>query len=125
MNNIIAPQPIFARDYRAPDYRIAQAYLEVALDAHATRVLARLDIEARDPAAPLPPLRLDGENLQLAAIRMDGASLSAGAYLVDAKYLTLHAPRARFQLEVETLIDPGANTELEGLYLAGGLYCSQ
>ncbi len=126
MNNISAPQPIFARDYRAPDYRIAQAYLEVTLDAHATRVLARLDIEARDPAAaPLPPLRLDGENMQLAAIRMDGASLPADAYKTDAKYLTLHAPKARFRLEVETLIDPGANTALEGLYLAGGLYCSQ
>ena len=126
MNNISAPQPIFARDYRAPDYRIAQAYLEVTLDAHATRVLARLDIEARDPtAAPLRPLRLDGENMQLVAIRMDGASLPADAYKTDAKYLTLHAPKARFQLEIETLIDPGANTALEGLYLAGGLYCSQ
>ena len=121
-----APMPVYARDYRAPDYLISSAYLEVTLDVHATRVLARLEIEARDPAAaPVPPLRLDGENLQLAAIRMDGVSLPAGAYKTDAKYLTLHAPKARFQLEVETLIDPGANTELEGLYLAGGLYCTQ
>jgi aminopeptidase N len=121
-----APKPVYARDYRAPDYLISSAYLEVTLDAHATRVLARLEIEARDPtAATPPPLKLDGENMQLAAIRMDGASLPPDAYRADAKHLTLHRPPARFQLELETLIDPGANTELEGLYLAGGLYCTQ
>ncbi len=120
-----APQPVFARDYRAPDFRITHAYLEVTLDSGATRVLARLDIEARDPAAPLPPLRLDGENLELAAIRMDGMPLLPEAYTMDAAHLSLHAPKARFQLEVETIINPGANTALEGLYLAGGLYCTQ
>ncbi len=121
-----APQPVFARDYRAPDYLISDAFLEVTLDAHATHVLARLDIAARHPdGAPLPPLRLDGENMQLTAIRMNGASLPADAYSVDAEHLILHRPPARFQLELETIINPGANTELEGLYLAGGLYCTQ
>ncbi|HEX4888980.1 MAG TPA: aminopeptidase N [Alphaproteobacteria bacterium] len=120
------PQPIFARDYRAPDYRITHAYLEVSLDPHATRILARLDIEARDPGGTdLPPLILDGEKLKLEAVRMDGAPLRDSAYSVDAKHLTLHKPPARFQLETETIIDPGANTELEGLYLAGRLFCTQ
>ena len=118
------PKPIYARDYRAPDYLISHAYLEVTLDTHATRVLARLEIEARDPTA-LPPLKLDGENMQLTALRVNGAALPPDAYSVDTEHLTLHRPQARFQLEVENLIDPGANTELEGLYLAGGLYCTQ
>ncbi len=118
------PKPIYARDYRAPDYLISHAYLEVTLDTHATRVLARLEIEARDPTA-LPPLKLDGENMQLTALRVNGAPLPPDAYSVDTEHLTLHRPQARFQLEVENLIDPGANTELEGLYLAGGLYCTQ
>ncbi len=129
MQNDISPTPpqaIFAKDYRAPDYRITHAWLEVTLDPCATRVLSRLDIVARDPGAtPLPPLRLDGENLQLTAIRMDGIPLPSDAYSVDAKHLTLHAPKAGFQIEVETIINPGANTALEGLYLAGGLYCTQ
>ncbi len=120
-----APQPIFARDYCAPDYRITQAYLEVTLDARAARVLSRLDIELRDAGGPLAPLRLDGENLELAAIRMDGAPLAPGAYTLSAEHLTLHVPKARFQLEIETLINPGANTALEGLFLTGGLYCTQ
>ncbi len=123
------PQPVFAKDYRAPDFRITHCYLEFSLHASATHVLARLDIEARDPAAAVPPrLLLDGEGVMLTALRMDGATLPPDAYSVDAKHLTLHAayiPGARFQLEIETQINPGANTALEGLYLAGGLYCSQ
>ncbi|MEQ1889312.1 MAG: aminopeptidase N [Alphaproteobacteria bacterium] len=122
----IPPQPVFAKDYRAPDYRIAHAWLEVTLDPAATKVIARLDIEARNPGvSPLPPLRLDGENMELGAILMDGIPLPKEAYTLDAAHLTLHAPKAHFCLQVETVINPGANTELEGLYLAGGLYCTQ
>ncbi|MGK2870889.1 MAG: aminopeptidase N [Alphaproteobacteria bacterium] len=127
--NDTPPEPVFARDYRAPDYRITHAYLEVTLEAHATRVLARLDIEANGSGASLlPALLLDGENLELAAIRMDGATLPPDAYAQSATHLIVHGPHvpaARFQLEIETIIDPGANTALEGLYLAGGLYCTQ
>ena len=122
----IPPQPIYARDYRAPDYRITHAFLEVSLHASATCVKAQFEIEARDPSVtPPPPLVLNGEKMKLTAIRMDGAPLSDDAYTVDAERLTLQRPPARFRLETECIINPGANTELEGLYLADGLYCTQ
>ena len=121
-----APQPIFAKDYRPPDYRITHAYLEVELDPAATRVLARLDIEAIQPDTPeSPPLTLNGENLALCAIRINGAPLPETAYVLDAEHLRINAPGPRFQLEIETRINPAANTALEGLYLAEGVYCTQ
>ena len=32
---------------------------------------------------------------------------------------------ARFQLEIETIVDPSANTQLMGLYRSGQIYCTQ
>lgn len=121
-----APQPVYASDYRPPDYRITHAYLEVELDPAATKVLARLEVEAAEPEpAVLPPLILNGENLTLCALRLNGAPLSPGAYALDAEHLTIDAPGTRFQLEIETRINPSVNTALEGLYLAEGVYCTQ
>lgn len=120
-----APQPVFAKDYRPPEYRITRAWLQVTLDPAATRVLSRLEIEAQSDARALPPLVLDGENLELLSIRVNGETLAPDAYTLTAQSLTLHNPASRFQLEIETQTDPAANTALEGLYFAGGLYCSQ
>ncbi len=51
--------------------------------------------------------------------------LTREAYTEDATSLTLHEPPECFTLEIVTEIAPAANTALEGLYMAGGIYCTQ
>src|SRR5439155_1099349 len=34
-------------------------------------------------------------------------------------------PQRRFRLEIETVVDPSANTQLSGLYRSGAIYCTQ
>jgi aminopeptidase N len=56
---------------------------------------------------------------------LDGRPLSADEYVVDSETLTIPGVPEQFALETLVEINPDANTALEGLYLASGLYCTQ
>ena len=70
------PRPILLKDYRPPNYLIYAVNLDVSLHPTRTRVRARLKIR-RNPAYPgnPGPLRLDGEMIELEAVRLDGRQL--------------------------------------------------
>jgi len=73
------------------------------------------------------PLVLHGRKLELVGVLLDDRPLAAGAdFAVDAEHLTILAPPTKpFVVNVETVIRPQDNTELEGLYKAAGLFCTQ
>ncbi|MBA4351812.1 MAG: aminopeptidase N, partial [Rhodobacter sp.] len=79
-----------------------------------------------NPARPgAHDLRLDGEKLRLLSLRLNGAPLDLTP---DETGLTIPAallPDGPFTLETEVEIDPEGNTALEGLYMSGGMYCTQ
>jgi aminopeptidase N len=116
-------RPVRLEDYKPCDYAIETIDLRFALHPHATRVVACSGVR-RVGASPAP-LVLDGAGLQLCAIAIDGAPLAKDAYTLSDTHLTIHAPPAAFVPDIETLIDPGANTALEGLYMSGGRFCTQ
>ena len=116
MADASTPQPIHLKDYRVPDYLVDRVDLDVRLDPAATEVTARLAIR-RNPAAGdgLPPLVLDGQELELVGVRLDGEPLGANRYSVDEEHLTIAAPPAAFALEITSRTQPDQNTALEGL----------
>ena len=116
------PRAVRLKDYRPFDYQVREIALDFVLDADATRVTARMQLERKGDAAPLV---LDGEGLKLVSIVMDGRALAESEYHVGTEALTLHNPPARFALEIVTEIAPARNTALEGLYLASGIFCTQ
>ena len=121
-----AHQPVRRTDYRPPDYRIETVALDFDLAPETTRVKATLRLSAADDGAGgVRPLVLDGEKLELLSIALDGKSLGADDYAVDEKSLTLHRPPASFTLAIETAIHPAANTQLSGLYVSQGVFCTQ
>lgn len=122
MNAPATPQTIYLKDYTPPSYRIESLHLRFELDESATEVTARMQLRA---AAGAAPLRLDGQGLELLAIRLDGQQLESDAYTVNEESLTLHRPPEAFELELVTRIDPSANTALEGLYTSSGNFCTQ
>src|SRR5436190_8513791 len=117
------PRAIHLADYKAPDFRIETVHLDFQLDPEATRVTAKLAIVRTGAAGA--PLKLDGESQKLISVTLDGRTLAAGEYLLDEKGLTLVAVPDRFTLEIAGEIAPAANTALEGLYQAGGMFCTQ
>ena len=80
-----------------------------------------------NPKAGAPaPLVLDGDGLKLVSLKLDGETLRARPLCRDAGQP--HHPAAAaaaVRLEIETVVDPSANTQLMGLYRSGATYCTQ
>jgi len=120
------PQPIRLQDYRPPDWLVDTVGLDVLLHPSATRVRATLALRPNPKAAAPAPLVLDGDGLNLVALTLDGVPLPPEHYVATPDRLTIaQPPQQLFRLEVETLVDPSANTRLTGLYRSGRTYCTQ
>jgi aminopeptidase N len=120
------PHPIRLQDYRPPDWLVDTVELDVSLDASATRVRAALLLRPNPKAAAPAPLVLDGDGLTLVALKLDGERLAPAHYVATPDRLSLAQPPQRpFRLEIETRVDPSANTQLMGLYRSGKTYCTQ
>jgi aminopeptidase N len=118
-------QPIRLRDYRPPDWLVDSVSLAFSLHPTQTKVHATLKFKpnSQNPAAPLV---LDGDGLSFGSLKLDGADLAADSYLVTPDQLTIpQPPNGPFTLEIETLVDPSANSQLSGLYRSSGTYCTQ
>ena len=117
--------PILLKDYRPPDWQVETVMLRVALHPTQTKVRATLALKP-NPDATAAPLVLDGDGLSLVALKLDGAVLPAENYIATPDKLTIpQVPNRPFTLEIETLVDPTANSQLSGLYRSSGTYCTQ
>ena len=113
-------------DYTPPNFLIDSVALNISLHQTQTRVKARLALRRHPKGCLDAPLSLDGDGLVLHAIKLDGRALSTEEFEMGPDTLTLPAvPSAPFVLEIETLVDPTANTQLSGLYRSGSAYCTQ
>ena len=110
-------------DYKPCDYAIDTISLAFNLEPTATRVRAFSTVKRVGAAGK--PLVLDGAALTLERIAVNGKALSADEYAIEPEKLVIHAPPQAFTLEIDTLINPAANTALEGLYVSGGRFCTQ
>jgi aminopeptidase N len=118
--------PVRLQDYRPPDWLVETVDLDVSLDPKATRVRARLTLKPNPKAGAPTPLVLDGDGLDLRSLKLDGAVLAPELYVADTDRLTIAQPPQRpFRLEIETVLDPSANSRLMGLYRSGATYCTQ
>jgi aminopeptidase N len=121
-----APPTIFLKDYVPPTYLVDTVDLHFDLNEEATRVRSRLMIRRNEAAqAGQAALELDGSHQTLLGIKLDGHPLSEEAYQLSDEQLIIHKVPDQFHLEIETQINPRANTALEGLYLSSGLLTTQ
>jgi len=125
--DVAPPQPVRLADYQPPAFLIDTVDLVFELGAEDTRVKSRLGIR-RNPAVTEreTTLHLDGEALDLVSLVLDGEPLGANRYQLPPEGgLTLADVPDAFTLDVETRIEPKANTALSGLYVSGGNFCTQ
>ncbi len=118
-------QPVRLKDYHPPDWLVETVSLDVSLHPTATKIRAAIALKP-NPNTTAAPLVLDGDGLSLVSLKLDGAALPADSYVATSDNLTIAQPPARpFTLEIETVVDPSANTQLSGLYRSSGAYCTQ
>jgi aminopeptidase N len=121
------PHMIRLTDYRPPDYLVERVDMMFHLDATATRVITTSRMRPNPASnAGHQPLVLDGDELTLVRVSVDGTALVPSDYILSPETLTLKTPPQRdFTLEIETSLNPSANTKLMGLYRSNGVYCTQ
>ncbi|SDM37273.1 alanyl aminopeptidase. Metallo peptidase. MEROPS family M01 [Oryzisolibacter propanilivorax] len=111
-------------DYTAPAYWIDTVDLTFDLDPAKTRVLNKMRLR-RNPDVPAQPLRLHGEELNLARVLVNGAGTS---FKLEGSVLVLeNLPEGAepFDLEIFTTCQPAKNTQLSGLYVSEGTFFTQ
>ena len=112
-------------DYQPYSHIVDSVDLTFRLAPGATRVIARLALRPNPERPGQNDLRLDGEGMTHLSCAVDGKPVTPA---IDDHSLTLAAkdlPDGPFTLETEVQIAPDSNTELEGLYMSKGMYCTQ
>ena len=112
-------------DYQPPAYWIDTVDLSFDLDPAKTRVLNKMRVR-RNPDVPAQPLRLDGEELNLARVLVNGSGTS---FRIDGNQLVLEnlpaTEAGAFDLEIFTTCAPAKNTKLMGLYVSNNSFFTQ
>ena len=125
MRDGTGPAPAIHRaDYTAPAFWIDTVDLCFDLDPAKTRVLNKMSLR-RNPDVPAQPLKLNGEELNLARVLVNGQGTS---FKMEGSQLVLeNLPEgtAPFDLEIFTTISPVKNTKLMGLYVSNDSFFTQ
>ncbi|CAN5491410.1 aminopeptidase N [soil metagenome] len=115
------PLAIRREDYTAPAWWIDTVELSFDLDPAKTRVLNRMRLR-RNPEQPAGPLRLDGDELNLARVLVDGHGAS---FRMEAGQLVIDNLPDAFELEIFTTCCPAKNTKLMGLFVSENTFFTQ
>jgi len=116
------PPVILRADYRPFGWLVPQVKLDFALGITRTRVRAELTVQRNARADHADTIRLNGDSLVPVAVTVDGVATD---WRMDGPDLIVPLREDTHLLTIETEIDPGANTQLMGLYASGGMLCTQ
>lgn len=120
MHTETLPQPVYLKDYKAPDYLVETVDLLFQIYDGFTTVTNTARYKRNTEA--LGTLVLNGEFTELLSVRIDGQE---ALYEKGKETLTLQNLPTAFTLEIVTRFDPAENTALDGLYKSEDMYCTQ
>ncbi|MFN5782972.1 MAG: aminopeptidase N [Novosphingobium sp.] len=115
-----APPVIRREDYQPPAWLVPEIALDFVLGLDATTVRTRLSVvrSGADQA-----LRLNGDGIAARCVLVDG--VPRDDWRMDGPDLVIDLPGERHVVEIETALNPAANTQLMGLYASNGMLCTQ
>ena len=116
------PPVIRREDYRPFAWLVPQVALEFDLGLDRTRVRAALTVQRNARADHSDTIRLNGDGLVARSVTVDGAPCD---WSMDGSDLMVPLHGDSHLIEIETEIDPSANTQLMGLYASNGMLCTQ
>jgi aminopeptidase N len=118
-----APAVIRREDYLPPDWLVPQISLDFALDLDTTRVTATLEVRRNPQGSGSQTLRLNGDGLAARSVMVDDQA--ANDWRMDGQDLLVELTGQCHKIEIETLVNPAANSQLMGLYASNGMLCTQ
>ena len=114
---------IFLKDYVKPAFSIENVDLVFDLYEEYTTVTNSMKISKEDASAQ--NIVLDSIDLELQELWLNDLQLSEPCYTYKEEKLTIFDVPATFSLKIINKIYPQNNTELEGLYKSGSIFCTQ
>jgi len=114
---------IFLKDYTPCEFSIES--VDLVFDMYEEFVVVTNTMEITKLHVQAKELKLDAIDLELEEIWLNDLKLSDTRYVVeDESLIVLNIPE-NFRLKIVNKIYPQNNTELEGLYKSGSIYCTQ
>lgn len=114
-------QTIYLKDYQKPSFLVESINLDIQVYDDHTIVDSTLVMKRQTAGA----LTLLGRDLELKSIQLNGQMLSADQYVLDSEQLQITDAPDEVILQIQVIIHPESNTQLEGLYKAGDLFVTQ
>ena len=112
-------------DYTPPAFLVTSVDMDIDIHDHETIVSTKLAVEPNPIAIKSETLYLDGRSLELKSIFVDGVKLRNDAFKFDDNGIWITGLTGQHIMKTIAICHPETNTALEGLYLSGGMYCTQ
>ncbi len=116
---------IYRSDYKAPAFTTETVDLRFELNPEATIVTSKAVFSRLRHGQREKDLWLDGNELEMVSAAVNGDPLAPSAYEISSQGLRIFGVPDHFDLEIITKIAPAKNTQLSGLYISNGTYCTQ
>lgn len=116
-----ADQTIYLKDYQKPSFLVESINLDIQVYDDHTIVDSTLVMKRQTTGA----LVLLGRDLELKSIQLNGQILSTAQYDLDDEQLVITDAPDQVIFQIQVVIHPESNTQLEGLYKAGDLFVTQ
>ena len=116
-------QEIYLKNYEKPMFSIADVNLVFELYEEFTIVKNVMNFTKESTQEK--HLRLDSLELELLEVYINDLKIDESRYIVEKESLTLLNVPSKFTIKIVNKIYPDKNTELEGLYKSGTIFCTQ
>ncbi|MCK9455217.1 M1 family aminopeptidase, partial [Sulfurimonas sp.] len=114
---------IYLKDYKAPQFQIKTCDLVFELFEEHTQVTNLMNVEKVDKGCK--DIVLDTIDLELFEIYLNDVKLDNSRYVIEEESLRVLDVGNEFKLIIINKIYPQLNSELEGLYKSGNIFCTQ
>mgnify|MGYP001384966902 CR=1 FL=1 len=111
----------YRADYQPPSCKVVSAGLDISIFDTRALVTTTLELQRVSDA----PFILNGRDLTLHEISINGRILDEADWPVVPEGLSFSDLPKNCVLRVRSECHPQSNTSLDGLYLSGGMYCTQ
>jgi len=114
---------IYLKDYKKPEFVIESVELLFELFEEHSIVTNIMNIVKKDDS--VKDIELDSIDLELLGLSINDLELDETRYIYENEKLKIINVPDLFSLKIKNKIYPHANTELEGLYKSGTIFCTQ
>ena len=118
-----SPAAILREEYQPPVWLVPQVELSFQLDLDATRVWSRLAVQRNPQGSGEQVIRLKGDGITPLVVKVD--DVVRNDWRMAGEDLLIELADDTHTIEIETCINPAANSQLMGLYASSGMLCTQ